>query len=208
MSGAKPVDRPLSHASTVSLYSEAGERKYVNLSERQRIQDRAGTLKRPQMLFVLTLLWTGARLSEVLALTASSFQLESGCVSISTLKRRRPVVREVPLPAWLIEAIEMQFLISRLQSAPALCGRRLWSFTRWTGWRLVKRVMRLSGIGGVRACPRGLRHSFGVGGAQAGIPVTLLQRWLGHAKLTTTAIYLDAAGPEERDIAARFWRKV
>jgi hypothetical protein len=44
-----------------------------------------------------------------------------------------------------------------------------------------------------------------VGGAQAGIPVTLLQRWLGHARLTTTAIYLEVSGPEERAIAARFW---
>lgn len=73
---------------------------------------------------------------------------------------------------------------------------------------VIKHVMILASISGPRACPRGLRHGFGVGGAQAGIPVTLLQRWLGHARLTTTAIYLDAAGPEERDIAARFWEKL
>jgi site-specific recombinase XerD len=65
--------------------------------------------------------------------------------------------------------------------------------------------MAMAGIKGKRACPRGLRHSFGVGGAQSGIPVTLLQRWLGHARLSTTAIYLDVLGPEEREIAARFW---
>jgi integrase len=32
-----------------------------------------------------------------------------------------------------------------------------------------------------------------------------LQRWLGHASMTTTAIYLEAMGDEEREIAARMW---
>jgi integrase len=208
MIGANPVDSSHSHACTISLYSAEGERKYVNLSERRRIQEKARTLKRPQMLFVLVLLWTGARVSEVLSLTASSFQLESGFVSIRTLKRRRPFVREIPLPGWLVEAIERQFLISQRQRTTRLCGKRLWTFTRWTGWRRIKQVTIMAGISGPRACPRGLRHGFGVGGAQAGIPVTLLQRWLGHARLATTAIYLDVAGPEEREIAARFWEKL
>jgi integrase/recombinase XerD len=43
------------------------------------------------------------------------------------------------------------------------------------------------------------------GPIQAGIPLNLLQRWLGHAQLTTTAIYANAVGPEERTIAARMW---
>jgi integrase len=33
----------------------------------------------------------------------------------------------------------------------------------------------------------------------------LVQRWLGHAQLATTAIYADAVGEEERGIAARLW---
>lgn len=135
MTGAKAVDRRRGQACTLSLYGPRGERKYVNLSERRRIQEGAGTLKRPQMLFVLVMLWTGARISEVLSLTASSFQLESGFVSIQTLKRRRVYTREVPLPGWLIEAIERHFLISQRQLAAALCNKPLWTFTRWTGWR-------------------------------------------------------------------------
>jgi integrase/recombinase XerD len=30
--------------------------------------------------------------------------------------------------------------------------------------------------------------------------------WLGHARLETTAIYLDVSGEEERDLAKRFWQ--
>ncbi len=33
----------------------------------------------------------------------------------------------------------------------------------------------------------------------------LLQRWLGHADISPTAIYGDVLGPEEREIAARMW---
>jgi integrase len=189
----------------LSLYTGAGERKYVSLAERRRLDLKARGLQGPRGLFVLVLMWTGGRVSEVLALAASSFQLDAGSVSIKTLKRRRPVVREVPLPPWLLEELDRQFQLAGRQLLPDLCDRRLWPFTRWTAWRLVKQVMSLSGIRGQRACPRGLRHGFGAGGAQAGVPVTLLQRWLGHAKLSTTAIYLDVCGPEEREIAARFW---
>jgi hypothetical protein len=51
----------------------------------------------------------------------------------------------------------------------------------------------------------GLRHTFGVGTVQAGVPITLVQRWLGHSRLTTTAIYAAAVGPEELEFASRFW---
>jgi integrase/recombinase XerD len=44
-----------------------------------------------------------------------------------------------------------------------------------------------------------------VAAVQAGIPLNLVQRWLGHAQLSTTAIYAEAIGPEEQEIAARMW---
>ena len=52
---------------------------------------------------------------------------------------------------------------------------------------------------------RGLRHSFGVGTLGADVPVNLVQRWLGHAQLSTTMIYLNVSGSEERRYAERFW---
>ena len=66
--------------------------------------------------------------------------------------------------------------------------------------------MEASGIAGRHACPRGLRHGFGVGTLQAGVPLTLVQRWLGHARLTTTAIYAEVSGPEEQTFAEGFQR--
>jgi integrase/recombinase XerD len=55
------------------------------------------------------------------------------------------------------------------------------------------------------ACPKGLRHGFGIRAADRSVPTNLIQRWMGHASPTTTAIYLDAVGLEERQFASRMW---
>ena len=55
------------------------------------------------------------------------------------------------------------------------------------------------------ATPKGLRHSFGITAVLNGVPLNLLKKWLGHAQLSTTAIYADAIGEEEKGIAARMW---
>jgi integrase/recombinase XerD len=194
------------HVQASSLYSTDGARKYLNQHERQRVLAAMARLKPDQALFALTLAWTGARVSEVLALTASSFQIERGIVALQTLKRRRHSVREVPIPPELMAALDRYFGLSRAQQNPLTANKRPWPWCRTTAWRLIKRVMRRSQIAGQSACPRGLRHAFGVGTLQSGVPLNLTQRWLGHARISTTAIYAAASGPEEVAFAARFWQ--
>ena len=58
---------------------------------------------------------------------------------------------------------------------------------------------------GPHACPKGLRHGFGVHAVSRGIALNMVQKWPGHAQLTTTAIYANAVGEEEQSIAARMW---
>jgi site-specific recombinase XerD len=74
-----------------------------------------------------------------------------------------------------------------------------------TGWRAVHAVMQAARISGMPASPKGLRHGFGVAAVTAGIPLNLVQKWLGHAQLSTTAVYANAVGSEEKDIARRLW---
>lgn len=193
------------HPNDFSLYAASGARKYLNAAERQRVLAAMHALPPERALFALTLAWTGARVSEVLALTAGSFQLERGVVAIQTLKRRRHMVREVPIPPELMAALDRHFDLPERQRHDALAHARLWNWRRETAWRIIKKVMAVSGICGTPACPRGLRHGFGVGALQAGVPLNLVQRWLGHARISTTAIYAGACGPEERAFAARFW---
>ena len=82
---------------------------------------------------------------------------------------------------------------------------RLWPWERTTAWRRVQAVMADAGLQGPHASPKGLRHAFGVRAVNAGIPLNMVQKWLGHAQLSTTAIYADAVGAEEQAIAAKMW---
>ena len=61
-------------------------------------------------------------------------------------------------------------------------------------------------ITGPQATPKGLRHGFGVHALHSGVPLNLLQKWMGHASISVTAIYGNAVGPEEREIAKRMWQ--
>jgi integrase/recombinase XerD len=187
-------------AETYGLYTDDGSRKYLNDTERERALAAVDQIKPAEALFTLTLAWTGARVSEVLHLSRASFQMERSIVAIRTLKRRRLHIREVPIPPFLMRALDKHFRLSRRR------GGRLWTWSRVTAWRIIKRIMGSVGIYGVRASPRGLRHAFGVGTLQAGVPITTLQKWLGHARLSSTAVYTAASGPEDIALAARYWR--
>jgi integrase/recombinase XerD len=190
-----------------TLHGPHGDRKYINRPERRRVLLAMRRLRRERHLFSVLLTYSGARISEVLAVCPSSFQLDSSVVALRTLKRRRHHVREVPIPPELMAAIDWHFGIRELQYDPGKANSRLWSFSRVTAWRFVKEAIMEAGVVGRAACPRGLRHGFGVGTLQAGVPLNLVQSWMGHARLSTTAIYANASGPEEIAFAEKFWQE-
>lgn len=187
------------------LYATDGQRKYINAEERRRLLAQAAMLDPARSLFVQLLVWTGARVSEALALTPGSFQIDAGIVTIITLKRRGFSVREVPIPPALMAALDRHFGLRRAQRSEAAAARPLWTFCRVTAWRFVRKLMASIGIASRRACPRGLRHGFGTGTLQSGVPLNIIQRWMGHARMTTTAIYAAVCGPEEVAFAKLFW---
>ncbi len=76
---------------------------------------------------------------------------------------------------------------------------------RTTAWRHISLAMASAGIVGPMACCKGLRHAFGIRAAEQNIPQNLVKKWMGHARLETTAIYMDAIGLEERGFASRMW---
>ena len=65
--------------------------------------------------------------------------------------------------------------------------------------------MRGAGVEGPQACPRGLRHSFGVAAVTTDLPLSTIAAVLGHASLSTIAIYTTAIGAEARELASRVW---
>ncbi|MHC2585417.1 tyrosine-type recombinase/integrase [Bradyrhizobium diazoefficiens] len=189
-----------------SLFERAGGRKYLNAVERRRFAKAAASAKTDIRLFCLALSLSGGRISEVLALTPRTIDLDACTVTIHTLKRRKSgVVRQVPVPHWLIRDLDRAFDIRQRQRDPLEATRRLWRWSRTTAWRRVKEIMAMAEITQTAAMPKGLRHGFGVNAIANLVPQNLVQRWLGHASPKTTAIYCDVCGSDERDLAARMW---
>ena len=190
-----------------ALYARDGSRKYLNEAERLRFLAAARASPAQVMTLCLTLAHTGCRISEALELTAASVQPDAATLSIRTLKKRGTIaIREVPVPDELIATLEREHGVSTAQrDMDRARHARLWPYGRTWGWMQVKAVMARSLVTGRQASPKGLRHGFGVHAVQCGVPLHLVQRWLGHARLSTTAIYADVVGPEERALAQRMW---
>lgn len=194
---------------SVDLHTDAGERKYLTADEIERFTAAASSHERGEVrTFCLVLAYTGCRLTEALELTARHVDLQRKTLTFRTLKQRRTVRhRDVPIPAALLDALELVHRIRRQRRriAAVHSAPRLWSWGRTQAYQHVKAAMRAAGIEGPHATPKGLRHGFGVRAATATRQPRLVQKWLGHRSLDTTAIYMDARDEEERELARRMW---
>lgn len=189
------------------LYDTSGKRKYLTIDERRGFLSAAASARPEVYTFCAMLAYTGARISEVLALSPERFDIAEQTIRIECLKkRRRGIYRAVPVPRELLELLDKTHGIKKAQRTPQAARELIWPWCRTTGWKHVNQAMAAADIVGVHACPKGLRHSFGVSALQKEVPLNMVRKWLGHSRLSTTAIYADAMGDEEREIAVRFWR--
>jgi site-specific recombinase XerD len=183
-----------------SLFDLSGRRKYLVARERLAFATAALRQDRLAAGFCLTLAVIGARISEVLALTPDRIDASNGAIIFETLKRRQcGVFRAVPVPR------RLQLLLAQTNHPPT---QRIWPWCRTTAWKVVKSVMRDAKIAEALCQPKALRHAFAIEAGQQGVPLNIIQRWLGHARIETTAIYASALGREERRLAQRAWRSV
>jgi len=182
-----------------SAYDHEGRRKYLTQEEGRRFLKCARKLPRSEALFCMTIYYTGMRISEALALTAQDVDHSTKALRVRSLKKRESLeFRRIPVPDSLLSGLR--------QTSGDETERLLWTFSRTTGWRIIKRVMLEAKITGVHATTKGLRHAFGVRGAIARIPLNLLQLWFGHSQSATTAIYLAVKDDEERTLMQRTWK--
>jgi len=185
------------------LFDRNGARKYLTRAERIAFISAAKQAEPYIETFCLTLAYTGARISEVLALIPARVDMGAQAITIECLKKRvRGIFRAVPVPVELLARLEA------VHHTSAGSPERLWPWGRTKAWGVVKKVMADAGVAGPWTMPKGLRHGFGVAGvAEAGVPLDMMKKWLGHARIETTAIYTNAIGTEERAIAERMWKR-
>jgi site-specific recombinase XerD len=199
------------NTSHMRLYNQENERLYLNAEERARFIDAANDQPAHIRIFCLTLLYTGCRLSEARELGTRSLQAGEQRIAVRSLKKRdQHHIREIPIPPALCQSLS--------ERAKHLGHRQNQNNTAWlwqsadgdmidriTAYRWVKTVMAAAHITGPQACPKGLRHAYAIHAIRCGIQLNMLQKWMGHADIETTAIYANAVGAEELEIAGRMW---
>ena len=186
----------------MSLLGVCGARKYLTPKERSRFERVAKNADPHTRSLCLVLLWTGARISEVLSLKPSSIDMEEKVITIECLKKRKKgVFRQIPIPDQLILELNKTFKLDKGNEQ----NNRLWYWSRRTASRRIKKIMVAANIAGLQACSKGIRHSFAIYSIMKGVPLVLLKKWMGHSYLQTTEIYLNFVGAEERSIAERLW---
>src|SRR5438876_1229289 len=127
---------PAGFRNQMNLYAHGGGRKYLNGAERRRFLTAVQKAPPRVRLFCSLLVWSGSRVSEVLALTPAAVDLDDCLAVFETLKRRsRGISRQVPLPAVLVRDLDRVFLVRAMQADPELARRRLWPWSRTTAWR-------------------------------------------------------------------------
>ncbi|MEK6750551.1 MAG: site-specific integrase [Pseudomonadota bacterium] len=171
------------------------------------------TLHSNHHLLLSTLWHTGARISEALTLTPKSFCLDEkdAYVSLTTLKKRgrprggvqSPAARMVPLR----DPVYLRDLQRYLTTHKLRVTDRLFDVTRQAvDLRLRKLAQDYRAHHGaalsVDLSAHTFRHSFAVNAVLHGVPLTVLQAWLGHSNLQTTAIYTQVLTSETGHLMA------
>src|SRR5216683_2954325 len=96
------------------LYDQYGNRKYLTRSERQAFIDAARRSTPEIETFCLTLAYTGARISEVLALVPLRIDRSTNAIVLECLKKRkRGIFRSVPVPALYLARLDAVHELSK-----------------------------------------------------------------------------------------------
>ena len=199
--------------SGMHLHDPAGNRLYLNAEERAAFLAVARRQPARDRTLCETLHFTGGRPSELVEITPARVDLSGGTIAIRSLKKRKDatgrskvVYRSVPVPPEYLDTLNTAHGIREAQKSRRRAAASIWPVSRVRVWQIVKRFMIEAGIPDApQRSPKGLRHGFGIHATVTGVPLHMLSKWMGHAQLSTTAIYADAVGREEQDIAARMW---
>lgn len=139
-------------------------------------------------LLVKTLVLTGARVSEFVALQVQDFSYDDKAVTVR--KGKGDKQRIVPiLPAL---ADELRVHIGHRTEGPLFRGRSWQAFSQRRVQQIVKELAAGAGIT-KRVYPHLMRHTVAQHLLEGGMPLEQVQKFLGHANITTTQIYAESS---------------
>ncbi|RKY00774.1 site-specific integrase [Candidatus Poribacteria bacterium] len=146
-------------------------------------------------LVYLVLRYTGARIGEVLMIDdRTDINYREGEIKLVTLKQKGRPSRIVPVP----KNVTSEIAVYRAEF-PEMSGR-IFKIDQANFRKVFYKLAKEAGIPRELAHPHTLRHTRAIELLRHGVPVTVVQSLLGHAYLSTTAIYLRISGQEAKEI--------
>ena len=159
--------------------------------EKREIDAMIAAAPNPMARLLMLEQWrAGLRVSEALALEKRDLYLDGDRPSLRVRRGKGNKARVVPLHP------ELQTALIAATSYGSVGQGRLIEVSRTTAWRWVQAAARLATERGQLESGRHvgthtLRHSYARHLLMNGIPLNYLSRWLGHADIKTTLIYLE-----------------
>ena len=158
---------------------------------------------------LLLLYNTGARVSEVLALHAGDLRLDRMRQVRFTGKARKERV----CPLWPETAAALrQMIAGKAKDEIVFKNLRGYPLSRdGVAYLLTKYVQRaatkMPELRTRRVTPHVMRHSCAVAFLQAGVDVSVIRDYLGHASIATTSRYVTTNLQMKRDVLEAFWKR-
>lgn len=159
--------------------------------EKTEIEALLRAAPHPKAALLQLLQWrAGLRISEALALEPQDLTLDGERPTLKIRHGKGNKPRLVPVHPELGAALRTALAYSGVKKGPII------GVSRATGWRWVqaslKRAQELGAIPqGKKFGTHALRHSAARHWLSSGVPINVVSRWLGHARLQTTLIYLE-----------------
>ena len=165
----------------------------LTLEEQLRFIDAAYARDGQVGRMVQTLLETGTRLSEFVALRVEDVSLGERMIVIENGKGGRR--REVPIRTELARLLSVH--IGRRRSRPLFVSREKGAggsraYSRQRIGQMVREIAREAGIG-KRTYPHLLRHAMATRLLAVGMDIADIQKFLGHADISATRIYAETS---------------
>ncbi|QTH58884.1 site-specific tyrosine recombinase XerD [Corynebacterium hindlerae] len=144
---------------------------------------------------------TGARISEITALTVDDVAAGEGMIQVTGKGDKQ---RLVPFGSLAQQAVSEYLVrgrpaLSKGKTHALLLNKRGGALSRQSAWGIIKDAAARAGLD-VDISPHTLRHSFATHLLEGGADVRVVQELLGHSSVTTTQIYTHITAANLREV--------
>lgn len=164
------------------------EIKYLKKEEWDKLRSSIDNYR--DKLIISILYSTGMRIGEFTKVKIEDIDFEERFITIPAENTKTKTGRTVWVPQEVLNEIKAYLKLTKKKKG------RLFNLTRRRIQQLLKKYSKISGV---KATPHTLRHTHIVHALLNKVPITAIQKQVGHKRLTTTQIYSDFAPEQVRE---------